>query len=166
MSRSYFDEITNKEESGSVLGNNQVFIVHGHDSKAKLELARLLEKDFKLIALILHEQSNKGNTIIEKLERVSEYPGYVFVVLTPDDLGCESSNNHEFEPRPRARQNVILELGYFLGRLGRNKVCCLYKSNVEIPSDINGVLYLPFKESVTECYQDIMRELRSANVIS
>jgi predicted nucleotide-binding protein len=141
--------------------SDQVFIVHGHDSEAKLELARMIENDLGLKAIILHEQPNKGNTIIEKFERVSEKPGYAFVLLSPDDIGGETGSEMN-ELKPRARQNVILELGYFLGRLGRDRVCCLYRGGVEVPSDFSGVLYLEYSTKVSERYREIRQELSSA----
>jgi predicted nucleotide-binding protein len=165
--RYFIDESKKMKTKTISLDKNQVFIVHGHDDKSKLELARLLENDFKLKVLILHEQPNKGNTIIEKLERYSQYPGFVFVLLTPDDFGGKNINinSKKRQSKFRARQNVILELGYFLGKLGRERVCCLYKNGVEIPSDINGVLYIPFKDNIKDCYQDIKIELESVGMI-
>ena len=99
----------------------KVFIVHGHDNEPKLEMARLLEKlDFE--AIILHEQINKNRTIIEKIEANSDV-GFAVVLLTPDDHGGMSGKDSS----PRARQNVILELGYFIGRLGRERVAVFKK---------------------------------------
>lgn len=124
--------ITNKK-----LGND-VFIVHGHDEALKESVARFIEK-LDLKAIILHEQPNKGRTVIEKFEDYSNV-GFAVVLLTPDDVGCKNGAK-DFEER--ARQNVILELGYFIGKLKRNRVCVLYKKNVERPSDISGVVYVP-----------------------
>jgi predicted nucleotide-binding protein len=115
-----------------------VFIVHGHDEAAKLQVARFLER-LDLKPIILHEQANYGSsTIIEKLERHSGV-AFAVVLLTPDDMGAAKDNPQAL--KPRARQNVILELGYFLAKLGRNKVCPLYKEGVELPSDFSGVTY-------------------------
>ena len=139
---------------------DEVFIVHGHDNESKLELARILDIDFGLKSIILHEQPNAGKTLIEKLERHSNSPGYAFVILTPDDVGSEKRKAESL--KPRARQNVILELGYFIGKIGRERVCGLLKSDVEIPSDMAGVIYLSFKNSIRECYSDIARELKHA----
>ena len=118
----------------------KIFVVHGRDNEAKIEVARFLERiDFQPI--ILHEQANQGRTLIEK---VIEHGGVGFavVLLTPDDEG----NKKGEPPRPGARQNVILELGYFIGRLGKNQVCALKRGEVEIPSDFDGVVYEPFDE--------------------
>ena len=149
----------------------KVFIVHGRDDKPKLELARMLEKlGFKVI--ILSEQPDKGRTIIEKLEQETIDIGYAFVILTPDDVGMERGLFEKMSAEPekyrdvglcyRARQNVALELGYFVGKFGRNRVCCLYKGNVELPSDIHGVLFKKFNETVEECYKGILDELKAA----
>jgi len=120
-----------------VTTENNVFIVHGHDNEVKEALARFIEK-IGLEPIILHEQPNYGRTIIEKFERYSEVP-FAIVLLTPDDIGCaKGSDNYQH----RARQNVILELGYFMGKLGRERVCALYSEGVEIPSDYQGVLFI------------------------
>ncbi len=116
---------------------NDIFIVHGHDREL-LEACARLTSDLSLNPLILHEQPNKGMTIIEKFERYSDVRGAI-VLLTPDDV--VSSSKTEIR---RARQNVILELGFFMGKLGRNNVVCLYKSGTEIPSDYSGVLFIPY----------------------
>jgi predicted nucleotide-binding protein len=116
---------------------NKVFIVHGHNNEIKVNVARTIEK-LGLEAIILHEQANSGKTIIEKFEEHSEV-AFAIVLLTDDDLGkskkADNLNN-------RARQNVILELGYFIGKLTRNKVCPLYMPGVELPSDLLGLLYI------------------------
>jgi predicted nucleotide-binding protein len=140
-----------------------VFIVHGKDNVSKLELARILEKlGFK--PMILSEQPDKGRTLIEKLENETIDIGFVFVILTPDDVGME---RELYEKKTdglcyRARQNVILELGYFVGMIGRGRVCCLYKGDLELPSDIHGVVYKKFEKSVEDCYKGIIDELKAA----
>lgn len=114
---------------------NKVFIVHGHDGEARETVARFLEK-MGFQAIILHEQANQGRTVIEKVEANGDV-GFAVVLLTPDDVGCAKGG----EPEPRARQNVLLELGYFIGRLGRAKVCALKRGELEIPSDFAGVVW-------------------------
>lgn len=121
-----------------------VFIVHGHDEATKTQVARFIEK-LELEAVILHEQPNKGQTIIEKFESNASKVGFAVVLLTPDDIGASKSSPDDV--KGRARQNVILELGYFCGVLGRNNVCVLYKEDVEIPSDYVGVVYTPLDSS-------------------
>lgn len=115
-----------------------VFVVHGHDEVAKLDVSRTLEK-LELKAVILHEQPSKGRTIIEKFEQHAASAHFAVVLMSPDDIGHAKASPDA--AKPRARQNVILELGYFIGRLGRRNVAVLYKSGVELPSDYLGVVY-------------------------
>lgn len=146
--------------------SNKVFIVHGHAGQPKIELALLLTQ-LGLDPIILHEQPNQGMTLIEKLERHSEV-GYAFILLTPDDLGCEAgrvTGDWRFMKgllRPRARQNVVFEFGRFAGLLGRSRVCCLHTGKVELPSDVHGLVYIPFRSSVNEIRFEIVKELRAA----
>ena len=122
--------------------SRRVFIVHGHDEEAKLSVARFIEK-INLEPIILSEQPNQGRTIVEKFEAHADV-AFAVVLLTPDDVGFP--RNNEEQKRLRARQNVILELGYFVGRLSRSRVCALSKGSVEIPSDIHGVVYVPLDD--------------------
>ena len=121
------------------LNTREIFVVHGHDGEAKESVARFLEK-LGLTAIILHEQASEGRTLIEKFETRSKGVAFAVVLLTPDDLGRAADGPPDLNPR--ARQNVILELGYFMGRLSRTRVCALYKGGVELPSDFQGVVYL------------------------
>jgi len=118
--------------------SKKVFVVHGHDSEAKETVARFIER-LGLEAIVLHEQPNAGRTVIEKFEQYTDV-GFAVVLLTPDDVGAANADRANLTPR--ARQNVVLELGYFLGKLKRSRVCALYKTGVEIPSDFDGVLYV------------------------
>lgn len=127
------------EKSLSKVSINKVFIVHGRDEAAKESVSRFIEK-LGLQVIILHEQPNKGRTIIEKFEEYSDV-GYAVVLLTPDDKGSPKDEPNCI--KLRARQNVIFELGFFIGKLGRDKVCALYKEDIEIPTDISGLLYVP-----------------------
>jgi predicted nucleotide-binding protein len=128
-----------REQKTKPLGK-QVFIVHGHDEAVKLAVADTLKK-LELDYIILHEQPDEGKTIIEKLEKYSGNSdiGYAVVLLTPDDVG--KSKDDESEPKPRARQNVVFEMGYFISKLGRANVRALYSKGVELPTDYQGVLY-------------------------
>lgn len=119
-------------------GTRRVFVVHGHDEAAKEAAARFLSK-LDLEPIILHEQPNQGRTIIEKFESHADVD-FAVILLTPDDRGHPSESPEK--ARARARQNVVFELGYFVGRLGRSRVCALHKGNVEIPSDYDGVVYV------------------------
>jgi len=124
--------------------NNKIFVVHGHYEEMKQTVARTLEK-LDLEPIILHEQPNRGRTIMEKFEDCSEAISFAIILLSPDDEGCEANNFPE-SAKLRARQNVILELGYFIGKLGRTKVLVLFKDEIDFehPSDFVGVLYTPF----------------------
>ena len=136
--------------------NNDIFIVHGHNNEVKINVARTLEK-LGLNPIILHEQANAGKTIIEKFEEHSNV-GFAIILLTDDDLGKAKKDenlNH------RARQNVILEMGYFIGKLGRERVCPLYTNGVELPSDLYGLLYTEI-DSAENWKIKIAKELKAA----
>ncbi len=126
--------------------NKKVFIMHGHDLGVKEMVARFLEK-IELNPIILEEESDEGDTIIEKLERCASDVEFAIALLTPDDVGALKSNSENL--KDRVRQNVILELGYFTGKIGRKRICILNKDVEEIPSDYQGILYIPLdgKES-------------------
>lgn len=146
FARDFIDFV--KEETGSgepaqlpvrdVSASRKVFVVHGHDEAAKESVARFLER-IGFEAIILHEQASQGMTVIEKIEAHGDV-GFAVVLLTPDDTGGKEGA----DAAPRARQNVILELGYFIGRLGRARVTALRRGDVEVPSDFGGVVYEVF----------------------
>lgn len=137
--------------------NTKIFVVHGHDRAMKESVARFLEK-LGLEPIILHEQPNSGRTIIEKFADYSDV-GFAVVLLTGDDEG--RPKNSSSAPALRARQNVIFELGYFIGKLSRSHVCVLFEHGVEILSDYQGVLYTPLDEGGRWKF-DLVRELRAA----
>lgn len=143
-------------KSGS---GSKVFLVYGHDESAREGAARYLEK-LQLQPIILHEQPNSGQTIIEKVEKYGEV-AFAVVLLTPDDVGAARGNADDL--KPRARQNVILELGYFLGRLGRNRVAALIKGHIEKPSDYDGVVYIQMDNAGAWRLQ-LARELKTAGL--
>ncbi len=124
-------------------GTRRVFVVHGRDDGAKEMVARYLTK-LDLEPVVLHEQPNQGRTVIEKFEDHADVD-FAVVLFTPDDVGYPAESPEE--ARPRARQNVVLELGFFMAALGRQRVCVLYRGNVEVPSDYAGVLYLLFDDA-------------------
>ncbi len=136
----------------------KVFVVHGHDEISRNELARLIDKELGLESMILHEQASGGKTLIEKFEKHSSEVGYAFILLTPDDVGGKDKDSL----KPRARQNVIFEMGFFIGAVGRDSVCVLHKGNVELPSDMAGIVYIPYSNSVEEAYLKIRKELLKA----
>lgn len=135
--------------------STKVFVVHGHDEGAREAVARLLTV-FELEPIILHEQASEGRTLVEKLEHHGDV-NFAVVLLTPDDVGGTDADSL----RPRARQNVVFELGYFIARLTRNRVCPLYRGEVELPSDYAGVVYVPMDSSGAWRYS-LARELRAA----
>ena len=115
----------------------KIFIVHGHNGEIKEALARVIENQ-GLQAIILHERANQGKTIIEKFERNSDV-GCAICLFTADDVGKAKDSS---EQQSRARQNAVFEAGYFIGKLGRERVILLADEGVEIPSDLQGVLYI------------------------
>jgi len=134
-----------------------IFVVHGHDDEAKETVARFIEKIGGRV-VILHEQPNAGRTIIEKFEHHANV-AFAIVLLTPDDVGGKSAK----ALNQRARQNVVFELGFFFAKLGRNKVCALHKEDVEIPSDIQGVIYTPM-DKAGAWRTALARELKEAGI--
>jgi predicted nucleotide-binding protein len=133
---SRFDE---KKFVAALPKNNSVFLVHGHDEGTKQSVARFLEK-LGIIPVILQEQINKGMTVLEKFEQYAARAGFAVVLMTPDDCGYPVSGT-ENQKRFRARQNVVLELGYFAAKLGRAKTMVLKKGEIEMPSDVFGLIY-------------------------
>lgn len=141
-------------DNGQQVLSRKVFVVHGHDEAARETVARFLMQ-LGFDPIILHEQANRGGTVIEKIEAHGDV-AFAVVLLTPDDEGCVKGGT----PEPRARQNVLLELGYFLGRLGRAKVCALKRDTVAIPSDFAGVVWEPMDGNGWK--QALGRELEAA----
>ncbi len=170
--KEYWDEENPQSKISNTVNPNgkKIFIVHGHDSGLKEEVARFITK-IGFEPIILHEQPSGGKTIIEKFEKNSDVV-FAIALLTPDDIGGLKEEFQKLKPRPRqnilielgyfidrifgrekeklhnmklrARQNVLFEFGYFIGKLGRCRVCGLKKDEIEIPSDYSGVLYLKY----------------------
>lgn len=137
-----------------------VFIVHGHDEAAKAKVALLVHR-LGLRPIILNDQANQGQTIIEKFEQHAAEVGFAIVLFTPDDEGRSKQPNHVLQPR--ARQNVVLEMGYFVARLSRSKVCSLYIPNVELPTDLLGVVYTPM-DSHGAWETKVAKEMKAAGL--
>lgn len=136
------------------------FIVHGHDTEEKLSLKNYLQNRLGFSEpIILHEQPSYGRTIIEKFEGYAANATFVFVLLTPDDVFCKSSDGGA--EKYRSRQNVIFEAGYFLGKLGRasGRVMLLHKDGVDLPSDLAGLIYIDISNGVESAGEEIRREL-------
>ncbi len=136
--------------------NRNVFIVHGRDDGMREAVARFIGS-IGFTPVILHEQANQGRTVIEKLESEGGGAGFAIVLLSPEDEGCLKGER----PTARARQNVLLELGYFIGTLGRRRVCALQRGELDVPSDFVGVVYERFDET-GGWKQVIGRELQAA----
>ena len=138
--------------------SSRIFVVHGQDNEMKQSVARLLER-LGLEPIILHEQPSRGKTLIEKFLDYADV-GFAIILLSPDDLGRLRSLPND-NLRPRARQNVIFELGFFIGRLGRERSFTLYREekDFEFPSDYAGVLYVPF-DAQSHWQVNLVRELK------
>mgnify|MGYP000047062588 FL=1 len=144
----------NNDESNTKQ-SNKIFVVHGHDDGLKQGVLRFLEK-LGLEGIVLHEQPSESRTIIEKIEHYSATVGFGVILYTKDDLGA--SKNDSDNLRPRARQNVVFEHGYLIGKLGRNRVIPLVEQDLEIPNDISGVVYVG-----TSSWQfEVAKELKAA----
>lgn len=146
---------------GTIHSEPNAFIVHGHDDDAKLELKNYLQNVLELPEpIILHEQPNLGRTIIEKFEDYAMQSNLVFILLTPDDLMAKGEETDD--EKRRARQNVILELGYFLGVLGREtgRVILLHKGPLDVPSDLSGVVYIDISNGIEAAGENIRKELK------
>ena len=137
-----------------------VFVVYGHDRQARDELEAMLRR-WELEPLFLDQLPSEGMTLIEKLEAVAGQVSFGVVLATPDDEGHRAG--HPDEKMYRARQNVVLELGMLLSLLGRSKVAILIKNpdEMERPSDIQGLIYLPFKERVEEVKLQLAQEMNA-----
>lgn len=164
-------KITTPNQYGSSIPNTKseqfskkVFLVHGHDHEFKTQVEVFLG-ELGLKPIVLHRMPDEGRTIIEKFEKHSDV-GFVFILLSPDDVAYTSSESavpdQDRKKENRARQNVIFEFGYFVGKLGRSRVCALYKGDVTLPSDISGLIYKAINDSVENQGFSIMKELKAA----
>jgi len=144
------------EKYSAPVEKDKVFIVHGRDDLAKTEAARFVEK-LGFTAIILHEQTSSGKTIIEKIE-VHTNVGFAIVLYTPCDIGGLANDKNQ---KSRARQNVVFEHGYLIGKLGRHNVCALVKGEIETPNDISGVAYVPL-DSHGAWHVAIAKEMRNS----
>lgn len=154
----YPEPCINSLKSNPSKVSRDVFLVHGRDDGAKETVARFLEK-LELNPIILHEQANRGMTLIEKFEEHCNV-AFAVVILTPDDVGYLKDQPNE--AKPRARQNVVFELGFFFGKLGRERVCALHKGSIEILSDIDGIIYVSMEKGTW--HFDLAREIRAAGI--
>ena len=150
----------------STLNSNKVFVVHGHDELLKNQTEIFL-KELGLEAIILHRQADQGQTVIEKFEKNSDV-AYAFILLTPDDVMYSASEEAIADSERRktfiARQNVIFEFGFFIGKLGRNRVCCIYKEGVSVPTDLNGFIYKKVDLNIEEVAFSILKDLKATGM--
>lgn len=157
-------QAVNSQSENARYDTKKVFIVHGRDDAAKANLEAFV-REVGLEPIVLHRQADEGQTVIEKFEKHSKV-GYAFILLTPDEvayLASESSKPEaERNTERRARPNVIFEWGYFVGRLGRSRVCCISTGQVVVPSDMSGLVTKRYQSSVDEVAYSIIKDLRAA----
>ncbi|EML9988437.1 TPA: nucleotide-binding protein [Citrobacter amalonaticus] len=162
ISHSIIEETT-ATKSTSTVKTKKVFIVHGRDDVSKTSLEVFL-REIGLEPIVLHRQADVGQTVIEKFEANSDV-GFAFILLTPDEIAYlrtdDSLPDSERNKELRARPNVMFEFGYFVGKLGRSKVCCLYTGEVAIPSDLNGLIYKQYNANVEEVAYSIIKDLKA-----
>ena len=144
--------------------SKDVFIIHGHDRLSLLELEKMLKEEFKLNPIVLKDKAGKSRTIIEKFEEQAEPASYAIGLFTSDDF-IESDEEAKGVKYTQARPNVIFELGWFYGKLGRGKTLILLKKGTKLHSDLAGIEYKEFNISVKEIEKDIKMELEEAGLL-
>lgn len=161
--KTLLDGATGTASASGSGGSRKAFVVYGHDGTAKTELEAMLRR-WNVEPLILDQLPSGGMTIIEKLEQYQDNVAFGVVLATPDDEGHRAG--HAAEKAFRARQNVVLELGMLLSRLGRSRVAILIRNpdKMERPSDIQGLIYIPFKDSVNEVALPLAKEMNSQGI--
>ncbi len=157
--------IEDSSKSGSDIGRivpigKRVFVIHGHDLPNTLRLKAMLKERFSLAPIVLSEQPSRGRSIVEKFELEAGLAAFAFALMSPDDLVSNEQSQY-----PQARPNVLFELGWFYGRLGRNRVCILLNERTRLPSDLDGIGRVYFHDSVDEKLGEIEAELRAASLI-
>ncbi len=155
-----FAEVIEDPQGGKIINKRKIFIVHGRDRSMRESVEKYV-KSLGLEPILLFKQTNKGKTIIEKIERCADDCVYAIVLLAPDDYGGLKG---DIQPKLRARQNVILELGYMWGKLGRDKVAMLYKNDVEKPSDADGIVHIPYYRK-SGWKEQLKKELEGAGLL-
>lgn len=155
------DDLSAGKSAQHLYTPSSVFLVHGHNDAIREMSARLLER-LGLRAIILSEQASSSDTIIEKLERYADVH-FAVVLMTADDVGGKKNPDGKSPLQDRARQNVVLELGYFMGKISRKRVCVLYEKGVELPSDYYGVVYIEIDNGGAWRYA-LAKELKGAGL--
>ena len=147
--------------------NKKVFLVHGHDVQA-LEQLELVMHKLGLDPFVLANTGGGGLTIIEALEQEigpsQNQARFGIVLMTPDDMGYSKQDGQD-NTQPRARQNVVLEMGMLISAVGRGNVAILKKGHLEVPSDAQGILYIPFNDHVKETVPKLADRLRAAGFV-
>ena len=138
----------------------KVFIIHGHDEGNLRLLENMLEDEFKLDVVVLKDEANLGDSVIEKFEEMARFCGYAIAVLSPDDI-IKNKNTKYFQAMP----NVLFEMGWFCGRFGRARVCIVKQKQLQLPSDLGGVITLEYHESVEELEGKLKKELTAAGIL-
>lgn len=158
------EQLIGNTKTDTLPKNNKVFVVYGHNKDARTQLEAMLRR-WDLEPLILDQLPSSGTTIIEKLEEYTSQADFGIVLATPDDIGY--AKNHEENKKYRVRQNVVLELGMLLASKGREKVAILLSQaeDMESPSDIHGLIYIPFKDNVEECKLSLAKEMQKNGYI-
>jgi predicted nucleotide-binding protein len=161
--RTLLESVAGTASASANGGSRKAFVVYGHDESAKAELEAMLRR-WNIEPLILDQLPSGGMTIIEKLEQYQDNVAFGVVLATPDDEGHRAG--HAAEKAFRARQNVVLELGMLLSRLGRSRVAILIRTpdKMERPSDIQGLIYIPFKDSVSETALPLAKEMNAQSI--
>jgi predicted nucleotide-binding protein len=136
---------------------------HGHNATLKYEIAHTLQ-NAGLDVTILHEQTNQGRTLLEKFADHAAEAGFAVVLLTADDVGSAGGVSMHEPLQPRARQNVVFELGFFFGLLGRGRVCAVYEKGVELPSDLQGLARVEH-DSAGRWKHDVAKEIHAAGIL-
>jgi predicted nucleotide-binding protein len=156
------DEIVQEGNTNS----KKVFIVHGHDEDLKNQTEIFLN-EIGLEPIILHRQADQGQTVIEKFEANSDV-SYAFILMTPDDVTYssieESKPDNERRKISVARPNVIFEFGFFVGKLGRKRVCCIYKEGVTVPTDLSGFIYKKVENKIEDIAFSIIKDLKATGI--
>lgn len=137
-----------------------IFVVHGHDSEAKLGVQGFLRQITDVPAIILHDEPNRGRTLLEKFEEVGSASGFAVAILTSDDEGRAKDAEALL---PRGRQNVVFEFGFFVGYLGRSHTVVLYEAGVELPSDLSGLVYIEY-DAAGSWKMQLAKELKAVGV--
>lgn len=145
--------------------SRRVFIIHGRDVENRLRLERMLKERFRLLPVVLADEPGKSRAIIEKLEDEIPKCGFAFALMTPDDHVKITSRDGNVEEYAQARPNVLFEMGWIIGELGRENLCILYKHGTKIQTDLEGVSRIEFRDNVEEAYVGIERELKGAKLV-